>query len=375
MQHENGAGADRARMSRFEKLCSGGGSMRTLASFKDIHRAEAIVVCGCGSSLNNFKQPERFITIGVNDVGRLFQPKYLLVVDPKQAFKGDRFRYVEASQAEYLFTQLPDLGLSHPNVVVFRLGKKDGTDLSDPNVLPYSVISPYVALCLAAHMGARRIGVIGVDFTPNHFFGSTGNHAWAPYLAAIDEQFRRLGSALQAQGVKVLNLSPGSRVTAFPKMSLQEFGAMTQPQPVPRDLQGEHLRIASYATTPLAGIPAILARCINFRSSHYSRCIWAHNGYSNGVVFRSDINWNESPTAASAELSAADVVIVHNGQVIEQHKSLLAAKPVVTMAPNQILNGDHDFVRQGFPGAVVGQYQATLPEFRGWSGGPQPGAL
>lgn len=51
----------------------------------------------------------RIHTIGVNDVGRLFDPTYLVVVNPRNQFKGDRFRFVEQSKVQALFTQL-DLG-------------------------------------------------------------------------------------------------------------------------------------------------------------------------------------------------------------------------------------------------------------------------
>src|SRR5262249_24619573 len=47
-------------------------------------------------------------------------------------------------------------------------------------------------------------------------------------------------------------------------------------------------------------------------------------------------------------------------------------KAVVTMAHNCAWNVDQRFVRQGFPGVVVGQYQATLPEFAGWTIAPNP---
>ena len=90
--------------------------MKGLASFQNIHQNETIVVCGCGESLNELENPERFITIGVNDVGRKFQPNYLVVVNPKSQFSGDRFRFVETTKAEYIFTQL-DLNL---NIIFFN---------------------------------------------------------------------------------------------------------------------------------------------------------------------------------------------------------------------------------------------------------------
>jgi hypothetical protein len=62
--------------------------MKNVGSFKDIHKGADIIVCGCGESLNELKNPERFITIGVNDVGCLFNPNYLVVVNPMQQFMG-----------------------------------------------------------------------------------------------------------------------------------------------------------------------------------------------------------------------------------------------------------------------------------------------
>jgi GT2 family glycosyltransferase len=346
-------------------------SARSLASFRDCHQDGTIVVCGCGSSLNELEQPGRFITIGVNDVGRLFDPNYLVVVDPRPRFKGDRFHYVETSRAEYLFTQLPDLGLPHPNVVNFRLGQKGGTDFSDPNVLHYSVITPYVALCLAMHMGARRIGMIGVDFTDNHFFGETGRHEWTPHLATIDEQFGNLQSALLKRGVSVFNLSRSSRVTAFPKMAIEVFASLPRiaarspPGPTP-------LRIVSYATTPVVGVPAILARCINARSVHSARCVWRGGEYQNGAAHEGDLDWVGMPDRAAAEIAAADLVVLHNGKLDPRHRDVVDGKAILTLAHNYMANVDASFVRRGFPGLIIGQYAATLPEFEGWPVAPNP---
>ena len=194
-----------------------------VADYQGLHAGETIIVCGCGASLNLLEHPERDITIGVNDIERRFTPDYLVVVNPRSQFSNDRFACVERSTARVLFSQVPNLGVQHPNVVTFRLGQYGGTDFSDRNSLPYTQNSPYVALCLAAHMGASRIGLIGVDFTDNHFFGPTGTHPLISQLSVIDDQYRCLGEALHRRGIEVLNLSPISRLTAFPKVSLSEF--------------------------------------------------------------------------------------------------------------------------------------------------------
>lgn len=196
--------------------------MKKLASFKDIHRGETIIVCGCGSSLNELTNSERFITIGVNDVGRRFHPNYLVVVNPRKQFKGDRFNYVRDSQAKFLFTQL-DIGHVRPEVVRFRLGRRGGTDFANPNVLHFTQNSPYVALCLAVHMGAKRIGLIGVDFTVNHFFASTGTHPLTRQISRINQQYSKLAEALNQKDIKIVNLSRESSLTAFPKIGIEEF--------------------------------------------------------------------------------------------------------------------------------------------------------
>lgn len=198
--------------------------MNTLAAFAFVHANEPVIVCGCGQSLNELEHPERFVTIGVNDVGRKFQPDYLVVVNPPRQFASDRFRYVENSRARFIFTQL-DLGLARDNIVRFTLGTQGGTDFSNRDVLHYTQNSPYVALCLAIHMGAKRIGLIGVDFTNDHFFAPTGVHSLTPQLTIINDQYRRLNAAARARGVEIYNLSASSRLTAFPKLSLAEFAA------------------------------------------------------------------------------------------------------------------------------------------------------
>lgn len=340
--------------------------MKSFNSFYNSHIGQTIIVCGCGESLNEFVQPENFTTIGVNDVGRKFQPNYLVVVNPRNQFSGDRFSFVETSRAEYIFTQL-DLGLKHRKVVKFELGEFGGTDFSNPNVLHYTNNSPYIALNLAILMGAKRVGLIGVDFTDHHFFAKTGRHPLAPQFEAINEQYKNLAKAAESFGVKIFNLSKISRLTAFPKISLGEFEKL---QSVVK--KSAPLKIVSYATTPIAGVPAILARCVNARTTHSARCVWATNSYGNGVNFAGDVEWRETPDEAESLIAEADLLIVHNGKVAPRHERLLKDKAILTMAHNYLWNVDEQFVRRGFSGVVVGQYQATLPEFKDWTIVPNP---
>jgi hypothetical protein len=350
--------------------------VRTFESFKGIHRGETVIVCGCGISLTSFNEPERFITIGVNDVGRLFQPDYLVVVDPRDRFSGDRFRFVDTSQAQYLFTQHQDLGVPHPHIVRFALIQTEEPDFTNSGALHYLSLptpSPYFALCLAVHLGAKHIGLIGVDFEDDHFFGKTGRPLLSGYLPAINSQFLRLGNKLRELGIEVFNLSAVSRINAFPRMSIEDFANRYQSMATPsRAFTTSPLRIVSYSSTPVRGVPAILARCINGATPHSGRCVWGWGRYANGAAFAGDIDWRDTPALASDVLAKADVVIVHNGKVAPEHRALLRGKPIITMAHSYISTVDQIFVRQGWPGVVVGQYQATLPEFANWTVVPLP---
>jgi ADP-heptose:LPS heptosyltransferase/SAM-dependent methyltransferase len=346
----------------------------TLPAFAGRHQGATILVCGCGTSLNEITTKPDCITIGVNDVGRRFDPDYLVVVNPPSQLRPDRLRAITESRACAVFSQYAELRPLYAPLIRFALGSYGGTDFGNPGVLHYTQNSPYVALCLAVQMGAARIGLIGVDFTDDHFFGRTGVHPLTGLLRKIDGEYARLRDACTARGIEVVNLSPVSRLTAFPRVPVAEFLRQAAPreEPVPHAKPPDGLRIVSYATTPIAGVPAILARCIAARTPHQPRCIWATNSYGNGVAFEGDLEWSHRPAEAEAALADADVVIVHNGKIEQRHRKLLDGKPVVTMAHNYLWNVDARFVEQGMPGVVVGQYQATLPEFANWAPVPNP---
>jgi len=194
----------------------------SIEAFRDRHAGESVIACGCGSSLSSLLPRPGLVTIGVNDVGRLFDPNYLVVVNPPRQFRGDRFTYVRNSRAQALFTQL-ELGPVNPPVVRFRFGTYGGIDVGDSDVLHYTQNSPYVAVCLAAYMGAKRIGLIGVDFTDHHFFAKTGRHPLAGRLPQIECEYGALAGALRERAVELVNLSEVSRLQSLPRMPLAQF--------------------------------------------------------------------------------------------------------------------------------------------------------
>lgn len=195
----------------------------TFADFKNKHANESIVVCGLGESVTLFK-PDKNLTIGVNDIGRLFQPTYLLSVNNRSQYNGDRFSYIENSQAQALFTHLPnEQGNCKIPIVEFQITRDVGSVEIVNDELPHYRNSPYVAVALAAYMGATRIGLIGVDFTDNHFWVKDGPHRLMREFEQINAQYGKLAAHLSGQGIEVFNLSPISRLTSISKLKLEQL--------------------------------------------------------------------------------------------------------------------------------------------------------
>ncbi len=284
---------------------------REMSAYRDFHRGETIVVCGCGSSLGGVVAPERFTTIGVNDVGRLFNPDYLVVVNPRSQFSGDRFQFVENTRSKAVFTPF-DLGISHPNIVRFRLGRRGGTDSSDVDSLPYTRNSPYVALCLALHMGAKRIGLIGVDFTDHHFFGDTGRHPLTGELDQINEEYAAISNRCRQMGVEVYNLSANSRLTAFPKMMPEDFARIS---------------LAPDTAAALAGTKVFF---VNYRFLSCGEVF--SDGLRNAAqdlgAESMSAYWDDGDLAAKIEKFAPDLLfVVHGRRYSQRWKSTLHRMP------------------------------------------------
>jgi len=110
----------------------------SLRDFAGRHRGESIVVCGCGESLNNVPVKPACISLGVNDVGRHFDPDYLVVVNPPAQFPPDRRRAITESRAGAVFTQFADWRLQHAPRVPIVLGAYGGADFTNQNVLHYT---------------------------------------------------------------------------------------------------------------------------------------------------------------------------------------------------------------------------------------------
>jgi hypothetical protein len=196
--------------------------------FHNIHKDEKIVVCGCGMSLLDFKEYHSdFITIGVNDVPALFHPTYLLVTDHPNRFNDKRKKWINETEAKYLFTCVG--GWRHPRIVQFDLGKKGLAHLDVPDKVDHFLNSPYTAINVAFKLGAKNIAIIGVDFTDGHFYSAKdGPHSLERmrYLSDLKWGYMHIRKELAKRDVNLYNLSKQSKIDTVPYMSIEDFKAL-----------------------------------------------------------------------------------------------------------------------------------------------------
>lgn len=101
---------------------------------------------------------------------------------------------------------------------------RDGLELK-PTGLRIGKNSGYQAINLAVHLGATRLVLLGYDMQPHgdrdHWFGAHPQTTRSPYIQFIS-CFNRLAPILQAHGITVVNCSPRTALTCFPRAALRD---------------------------------------------------------------------------------------------------------------------------------------------------------
>lgn len=173
----------------------------------------SVVVCGCGPSIELLKPAyrDRF-TIGCNDCDRWFPPDHLVVGDKLSCFPEERQAVIRASEAGTVWLRDESIGHSDERMIKLREVRETITpEMLDGPWLSF-VMTPFMAICLAYQLGATRIGLLGVDLLRPS--------ALRFHVEAISAKLGELRAALEARGVELVNLSPGSAITDLPRTSL-----------------------------------------------------------------------------------------------------------------------------------------------------------
>ena len=102
----------------------------------------------------------------------------------------------------------------------------------DPSCMRVGGNSGYQALHLAIQAGASRILLLGYDMTGGHWHGKhpaqLGNAGEGAYQRWMP-RFESLIPAIEDRYVDVINCTPGSKLTTFRMMSLEQAIASTEP--------------------------------------------------------------------------------------------------------------------------------------------------
>lgn len=189
------------------------------------HEGSKFVVVGCGESAKLAKDlPSDIITIGVNDVPKLFTPNYLVVIDSPEKFKVDnRIDIVKGNKCEATFTQIEKWKLH--NQVNFTLGSNKLGNLKSGHKIDFAKNSPYVATIIAYKMGAKTVGYLGNDFAQNHFYKKDGDHNLirANKRAIVERSYEVLSYRLNMLGCPIYTLSEANTISTLKYKSISDF--------------------------------------------------------------------------------------------------------------------------------------------------------
>jgi len=196
---------------------------------KDFKKTKCVIL-GNGESVKLFKEHKDIFTIGVNDICKFYSPNVLLLIDSLVRFERrgirNRIEDIRSGTPDYYVIHDKKWNFPQENTFEIPFGKyKKLANLESKNIVDIGLDSPYVALQLAYKMGFKKIAILGVDYTPNHFYVKDGEHELMKFdkKQELNHMYGVLYSTLKEKGIEMYNLSPTSQIHSIPHISLKEF--------------------------------------------------------------------------------------------------------------------------------------------------------
>lgn len=188
---------------------------------------ETVAIIGCGPSLQHV------------DPGKLLAFRRAIAINDAllRAPWADLHYFCDQQWWEsnlYTMHGFPVLRVTMENDIpgVLRLRNTGPTGLeTDPTGLRHGSNSGYQAINLAYHFGAKRIVLFGFDMRVvhdrTHWRERNGEMATARFQRTLTNtmlpKFQTLVEPLREAGVEVLNATPGSALTCWPSVSIDDI--------------------------------------------------------------------------------------------------------------------------------------------------------
>jgi hypothetical protein len=222
-------------------------------AFKDIHEDGRCFILGTGPSLNSLSQEEREklkkeVLFGVNsyhrsDIASTLVPKYYALLDERYRqdlshfFKEVVTRFSDAPPtfiADYRAKELlEDLDLENSQIFVYA--KKYPTDIMSDDISKNIYVTMNVVsncILVASYMGFKEIYLLGCDYNAFCSAGGLGHcyddkkdpdvisydlAFFLKYYWLTTEFHYLIAQFAKKKGIKVVNLTPGSLLDAYPR--------------------------------------------------------------------------------------------------------------------------------------------------------------
>ena len=191
-----------------------------------IFKDETIYIIGGGPSLKNFDFSKLIgsKTIAINKALLFHSQADVLYWTDSRFYSWHKN---EIDNYKGLKFTIKTGGRYTTDIKILKKGKAFGIE-TDPQTVAHGNNSGYAAINLAYHLGASRIILLGFDMGGNS--QSTHFHDGYPAKAAPDSMykekfipgFNQLNSELKDSSISILNASPSSKLTVFPKITLEQ---------------------------------------------------------------------------------------------------------------------------------------------------------
>lgn len=191
---------------------------------------ETAFLLGCGPSLARTplqELPRHGRVIAINDAFLRLPSADVLYFCDRAWWKRHSHLVHERFTGRWIVT----LRDEYPGVKTLRCTGELGLE-EDPGALRHGSNSGYQAINLAFHFGATRIVLLGYDMqvvdgwrmhhAPRSWDRTTPEAFQRVLLQKMLPKFQSLVAPLREAGVEVLNATPGSRLTLWPRVALEE---------------------------------------------------------------------------------------------------------------------------------------------------------